>query len=197
MLCLHLSRNPSASLLNNFLQPLWPVSRDVFTSLEQDMIRTVGDIKASMKLMDKFYQQLMQEMVHQETLPVLTSGNTKSSEEGFVLSLAVQDFSPQELTVKLLGRKLLVTGAKESKCEDGKGSFSYKCQIFRKEADIPDDIKVDELTCTITNDGQLHIEAPRMVLPAGQERTVPIQLPAVISQERKQSLETNKSAKSS
>uniref|UniRef100_A0A8C5PKP5 SHSP domain-containing protein n=1 Tax=Leptobrachium leishanense TaxID=445787 RepID=A0A8C5PKP5_9ANUR len=173
--------HPSSSSFNRFLHPLWPASRDMFSSLEQNMIRTVEEIKASMKFMDQFHQQLLQEMtLHQnKSVPVLSGGTIKPREDSFTLHLEVQDFSPQELTVKLVGKKLLVTGAKESKCEDGKGSFSYKCQLFRKEADLPDDVIAEKLSCNVTANGQLQIEAPRSALPDGQERTVPIQLPAV------------------
>ncbi|XP_053309583.1 heat shock protein beta-11-like [Spea bombifrons] len=192
MLCLHLSGNHTPSILN----PLWPTSRDVFARLEQDMVRRVEDIKENMKLMDRFHQQLLQEMTikHNKSLPVLSAGNTTSGDGGFALCLGVKDFLPKELTVKVLGRKLLVTGAKESKCEDGKGSFSYKCQIFRKEADLPDDVRAEELSCIVTTDGQLHVEAPRATQAAGKERTVPIQLPAT-SEAKKLNAENNASSK--
>ncbi|XP_072260137.1 heat shock protein beta-11-like [Pyxicephalus adspersus] len=183
MLSLQLARNGSPSPLVPFLRPLWPLSRDIFTSLEQDMIRTVEDIRTSMKLMDQFHRQLLQEMTLQEnkTLAVTSGSETKTTKDDFVLSLDIQDFSPQELTVKLLGNKLLVSGAKESKTDDGKGSFSYKCQIFRKEADIPEDLKAEDITCTVTTDGHLQIQASRAPVPSVQERTVPIQLPAAQS----------------
>ncbi|KAM5134893.1 heat shock protein beta-11-like [Mantella aurantiaca] len=180
MMSLQLARSGSPSHLVPFPRPLWPLSRDIFSSLEQDMIRTVGEIRASMKLMDQFHHQLLQEMTLQEnkTLSITNSNDSKTTKDDFVLSLDIQDFSPQELTVKLLGNKLLVSGAKESKMDDGKGSFSYKCQIFRKEADLPQDVKAEDITCTVTSDGHLQIQASRLPVPSVQERTVPIQLPA-------------------
>ncbi|KAM4623176.1 heat shock protein beta-11-like [Discoglossus pictus] len=176
MLCVHLPKKPSPDLLSLLLQPLWPVSGDLFSGMEQDMIRTVGEIKDTMRQMGLFHQKLLQEMsLHQDkTLPVQSQSQT--TDGGFLLCLGEEDFSPQELTVKLLGRKLLVTGAKESKSEDGKGSFSYKCQIFRKESDLPQGVRAEELRCTVTPEGQLRIEAPHVASSSGQERTVPIQL---------------------
>ncbi|KAE8574701.1 hypothetical protein XENTR_v10003541 [Xenopus tropicalis] len=178
MLCLHLQRRPSPSFMNSFLQPLWPASRDVFSDLEQEMIRTVEKIKSSFDLMEQFHQKLLQEVTVQQnkTLPVLNGSDAKATDKGFTLCLGVEDFSPEELTVKLLGRKLLVTGAKESKCNDGKGSFSYKCQIFRKEADLPMNVREDKLSCTMTAEGKLLIEAPEGLSPAEEGRNVPIQL---------------------
>ncbi|XP_040292467.1 heat shock protein beta-11-like [Bufo bufo] len=187
MLSLQLAKKSSPSPFRSFFQPLWPLSIDIFSSLEKDMIRTVGEIKANMKLMDQFYQQLLQETTESKNLLVLNSSNTKSienkaeigpavsnvklAEGGLTVFLGVQDFTPQELTVKLVGSKLLVSGAKECKSEDGKGSFSYKCQIFRKEVDLPEDVRAEDLSCTVDK-GKLQIEVSKK---AAQERTVPIQ----------------------
>ncbi|KAM3923701.1 heat shock protein beta-11-like [Leptodactylus fuscus] len=204
MLSLQLAKKPTPSPFRPFLQPLWPLSIDLFSSLEQDMIHTLEEIKTSMKLMDQFHKQLHQETTESKNLPVLAFSNTKSPEhktetpqtsidanssenktgpalivsdtkstEGHsVVSLGVQDFHPEELTVKLVGKKLLVSGAKESKNEDGKGSFSYKCQIYRKEVDLPQDVQAEDLSCTVTDGGQLQIEISKT---SALERTVPIQ----------------------
>ncbi|XP_056404928.1 glycoprotein gp100-like [Hyla sarda] len=276
MLSLQLAKKPTPSPFRPLLRPLWPLSMDIFSSLEQDMIHTLEDIIASMKLMGRFHQQLLQETTEAKSLPVLASSMTKSieiktetptstnsksikiktetpptstnsksieiktetpptstnsksiktetpptstnsksieiktetpptstnsksneiktetpltstknkaenavtisdiksSEGGFVVSLGVQGFSPQELTVKLVEKKLLVSGAKECKSDDGKGSFFYKCQIFRKEVDLPQDVRPEDLKCTVTNESQLQIEVFRT---PSQERTVPIQ----------------------
>ncbi|XP_068118720.1 heat shock protein beta-11-like [Hyperolius riggenbachi] len=197
MLSLQLTSNTSPSPLTLSLRPLWPLSRDIFTSLEQDMIRTVGEIRASMKLMEQFHHQLLQELTQQENkaLTVATSSDTKALEGDFVLTLELEDFPPQDLTVKLLGNKLLVSGAKESKNDDGKGSFSYKCQIFRKEADLPQDIRAEDISCTVTADGKLRINALHQPLPIMQERTVPIQLQGA-AQPKIQSLEAAKDSRS-
>ncbi|XP_018414334.1 PREDICTED: heat shock protein beta-11-like [Nanorana parkeri] len=197
MLSLQLARSGSPSPLVPFLRPLWPLRRDIFSSLEQDMIHTVGEIRASMKLMELFHHQLLQESMLKEnkTLSVASSSDAKTIKDDYILSLDIQDFSPKELTVKLLGYKLLVSGAKESKMDDGKGSFSYKCQIFRKEADLPQDVKAEDISCTVTTDGHLQIQAFRAPLPSMQERTVPIQLPAA-SRPKVQSSECNKDSRS-
>ncbi|XP_069611816.1 heat shock protein beta-11-like [Ranitomeya imitator] len=213
MLSLQLAKTSTPNPFRPFLRPLWPISIDIFSSLEQNMIRTLGEIKASMKLMDQFHQQLLQETAESKNLAVMTSSdiksikhkaetplttfnaqsmenkagsaptisNKKSAEAGFVVSLGVQDFSPQELTVKLVGKKLLVTGAKEYKSEDGKGSFSYKCHIFRKEVDLPQDVRAENLICTVTNGGQLRIEVSQT---PSQERIVPIQHSALQAKPR-------------
>ncbi|XP_075071425.1 heat shock protein beta-9 [Mixophyes fleayi] len=195
MLCLHFQRKNNP--WQPFLLPLWPASEDIFSRMEQDMLNTLEEIKANMKSIDQFHQQLMNEMTLQENtiMPRMATSDITSTKDGFVLSLGVQDLFPQELTVKLLGRKLLVTGVKESKNDDGKGSFSYKCQIFRKGTDLPQDVRAEDMSCTITTDGQLRIEGPWQTIPAVEERTVPIQLTATL-QATDQKTEDNKDAKS-
>ncbi|XP_069809275.1 heat shock protein beta-11-like [Dendropsophus ebraccatus] len=201
MLSLQLAKKPTPSPFRPFLRPLWPLSIDIFSSLEEDMVRTLGEIMASMKLMDRFHQQLLQETTEGKNLLVqgsntmegkaetsltaidatstentVTIRDRKSAEGGLVVSLGVQDFTPQELTVKVVGKTLLVSGAKECKSEEGNGSFSYKCQIFRKEVDLPQDVRPEDLSCTVTDGGHLQIDVSQT--PA-QERIVPIQHTAV------------------
>ncbi|XP_018414339.1 PREDICTED: heat shock protein beta-11-like [Nanorana parkeri] len=195
MLCLQLQSN--AASWKPFLQPLWPTSVDVFSRMEQDMIQTVEEIKANISRVEQFHQQLMQEMNIEENkiLPMVVSSDIKSTEGGFVLCLGVQDFCPEELTVKVLGRKLLVTGAKETKNQDGKGSYSYKCQIFRKETDLPQEVKAEDISCTLTTEGQLRIEAPWKTMRAVEERTVPIQLSAPQGTDQKDNANESKDNK--
>ncbi|KAM4034298.1 heat shock protein beta-11-like [Anomaloglossus baeobatrachus] len=185
MLCLYVQRKHDP--WKSFVQPLWPASSDIFTKMEEDMIRTIEEIKGNMRRMELFHQQLMEEMVFEDNKPqpLMPSGDIISSDGGFTLSLCVQDFSPHELTVKLFGRKLLVTGANETKADDGNGSFSFKCQIFRKEADLPQDVRAEDMRCILTSDGQLKIEAPWQNAPALKERNVPIQLTTVQAKQQK------------
>ncbi|XP_056405146.1 heat shock protein beta-9 [Hyla sarda] len=182
MLCLHLQRNHDP-----WRSYVWPNSLDLFTRMEQDIIRTIEETKASMKRMELLHHQFMKDMVldDKSLTPLMPPGDVKTCDDGFKLSLGVQDFSPHEITVKLYGRKLLVTGAKETKNDDGKGSYSYKCQIFRKEADLPRDVRADDMSCVLTSNGQLNIEAPWQTASALTERNVPILLTSVHATDRK------------
>ncbi|KAK6322650.1 hypothetical protein J4Q44_G00074420 [Coregonus suidteri] len=62
------------------------------------------------------------------------------------------------------------------------GSYSYRCQEFRQEFDLPEGVNPETVTCSL-NDGQLQIQAPKMVaVTEGNERVVPITcLPAITS----------------
>uniref|UniRef100_A0A8K9WYF0 SHSP domain-containing protein n=1 Tax=Oncorhynchus mykiss TaxID=8022 RepID=A0A8K9WYF0_ONCMY len=97
--------------------------------------------------------------------------------EGFALTLDTKDFSPEELSVKQVGRKLKVSGKTEKKLDDGEGSYSYRCQEFRQEFDLPEEVNPETVTCSLAHDGKLHIQAPKNPLSCEDEvaeRVVPI-----------------------
>ncbi|XP_059811620.1 heat shock protein 30-like [Hypanus sabinus] len=98
------------------------------------------------------------------------------SGDGFSVSLDVPRFSPEELKVKVLGRKVLVTGKYEKKSDDGSGSYSYRLEEFRREFQLPEDVDAQALECSLTRDGRLKVQAPRLVLPAMDERNIPINI---------------------
>ncbi|XP_029428570.1 heat shock protein beta-11-like [Rhinatrema bivittatum] len=190
MLCSRLLQ-PSFSSLLPFLEPmhtLWPASQPIFPQIEQSRIRRMGDVKETMQLLEEVHQFLLEEMglapvvrgrPSGQALP--SSGQTEKADKAFTVSLAIKDFSPEELSVKLVGRKLLVTGTKETKSEDEKGVCSYKYELFRREWDVPEDLNPEELTCSVSSEGQLHIEGPCLASPACTDRTVPIHLCPEIS----------------
>ncbi|XP_067397441.1 heat shock protein beta-9 [Emydura macquarii macquarii] len=99
--------------------------------------------------------------------------------EPFAVRQDVQGFAPEELAVTLTGRKVLLTGRKETQREDGRGSCSYKHQVFRREWDVPEAVDADRLTCSVSREGQLCIEAPCLAPTPAPERNVPIQISPV------------------
>ncbi|MBN3292791.1 HSPBB protein, partial [Polypterus senegalus] len=76
----------------------------------------------------------------------------------FSATLEVEGFTPEELTVKQVGRKVMLSGKKEKKEESEGGSYSYRYQEFRRELELPEDVNPEELSCSLNN-GQLRIEA--------------------------------------
>ncbi|OXB57119.1 UNVERIFIED_CONTAM: hypothetical protein H355_004578, partial [Colinus virginianus] len=83
---------------------------------------------------------------------------------------------PEQLSVKVVGRKVVLVGQKETQSTDEKGSFSYKYEVLKREWDVPEEVDTDALSCSLSPEGQLRIEAPRLALPAAAERSVPIQV---------------------
>ncbi|KAJ8393953.1 hypothetical protein AAFF_G00054860 [Aldrovandia affinis] len=177
MLCPRVFQS-SCSPLMDFHWPirsLWPETRPLFFQMEQEITRHMQEIKHSLDFMEQLHRKIFEEI---DPLPPLMAFQPISfamDKEGgnFALTLDTKDFSPEELSVKQVGKKLRVCGQTEKKQEDGQGSFSYKRQEFRQEFDLPEYVDPNAVTCSLM-DGRLKIQAPRAALPNVTERVVPI-----------------------
>ncbi|XP_059208372.1 heat shock protein beta-11 [Centropristis striata] len=180
---------PSAITMRPFLEPhwpirsLWPETRPLFYHLEQEMIRHMQEMRQSMEYMERLHQKIFEEIDQTSSStgffkPIAFQELGKDS-SSFALSLDTKEFCPEELSVKQVGRKLRVSGKTEKKQEDDKGSYSYRCQEFRQEFDLPDGVDPETVTCSLV-DGRLQIQAPReKMVHDGKERVVPISLTSV------------------
>ncbi|XP_036385837.1 heat shock protein 30-like [Megalops cyprinoides] len=176
MLCSHVFQ-PSFGHLMDFHWPvrsLWPETRPLFFR-EEVMHRHMQEMKNSLELMEKLQQQIFEEIDQVPASMSIQPVSYQVEKEGdrFALTLDTEDFSPEELSIKQVGRKLRVCGKTEKKQEDGNGSYSYKRQEFRQEFDLPEGVNPDAVTCSLT-DGRLQIQAPRAAVSEPQERVVPI-----------------------
>ncbi|KAM8740995.1 heat shock protein beta-11-like [Acanthopagrus schlegelii] len=137
---------------------------------------------------DEVHQKIFEEIDQTSTLTgmfkPISFQELGTDSSSFALSLGTQEFSPEELSVKQMGRKLRVSGKTEKKKEDEKGSYSYKCQEFRQVFDLPSDVDPETVTCSLVG-GKLQIQAPPdKVVTDRKERVVLITLtsaPAITS----------------
>ncbi|VDO30037.1 unnamed protein product [Haemonchus placei] len=88
------------------------------------------------------------------------------------ISLDVNRFKPEDLNVNLEGRVLTVEGKQEVNEEHG-----YSLRSFVRQWTLPKDVDVEKLQSSITEDGKLSIEAPKLApQPAiGRGKSIPIQ----------------------
>ncbi|XP_028829518.1 heat shock protein beta 9-like [Denticeps clupeoides] len=177
MIC-HRAFQPTMSPFMDFQWPvrsLWPETRPLFFQMEQDMMRHMQEMRQNLEFMERLHQKIFDEIDQGSTTSVFKPISFKVAKEGdqFALTLDTKDFSPEELSVKQVGRRLRVSGKTEKKQDDGKGSYSYRCQEFRQEFDLPDGVDPDAVSCSLAS-GQLLIKAPKETLPEGNERVVPI-----------------------
>ncbi|KAK2818961.1 hypothetical protein Q5P01_024522 [Channa striata] len=130
------------------VRSLWPEVRPLL--YQQDLLhRNLQQLCSSLELMDKLQHKILE-----ETEPFQTRGH-------FGLTLDTRGFSPEELSVRQVGRKLRVSGKTEKKQEDGK-------------FDLPEGVNPEAVTCCMDPDGKLHIEATKApcVEEAGRELTI-------------------------
>lgn len=108
---------------------------------------------------------------------VITSHKTsqktdvESPAERFAVTQDMSGFDPKELVVKLVGEKLVLTGKKATQTPSG----PFRYELFRREWDVPKNVDRNHLTCSVSSEGQLCIEAPS-VASEPAVRTVPIEV---------------------
>uniref|UniRef100_A0A7I5E5E5 SHSP domain-containing protein n=1 Tax=Haemonchus contortus TaxID=6289 RepID=A0A7I5E5E5_HAECO len=90
-------------------------------------------------------------------------------ESKLAISLDVSKFKPDELKVNINGRTVTVEGMQEVK----EGS-SFTARSFLRQCTIPEEVDVEQIRSTLSKDGHLTIEAPKLK-PAITERSIPIE----------------------
>ncbi|NXH12632.1 HSPBB protein, partial [Bucco capensis] len=172
MLCrMHLAPFASSSLATRLgtVRTLWPHAETIFADLQQEMERAREFMSSFERLMSGQVAAAM------ERAPSTSTALTQGSGEGFSVCQDVKDFAPEQLSVKVVGRKVVLVGQKETQNTDEKGCYSYKYEVLKREWDVPEEVDAEALTCSLSKEGQLLIEAPKLALPAAPERNVPIQ----------------------
>ncbi|XP_072227975.1 heat shock protein 30-like [Leuresthes tenuis] len=157
------------------VRSLWPGVRPLI--YQQDLLqRNLQELRSSLELMDKFQQQILEETEPFRSSVALQPVSYQLDKEGenFGLTLDTQGFSPEELSVRQVGGKLRVSGKTEKKQEDGKGSYSYRLQEFRQEFDLPEGLNPEAVTCYLSPDGKLHIQAAKAPCVEEAERELTI-----------------------
>lgn len=138
-------------------------------------------MRHNLEFMERVHRRIFDEIDHVSPSVTFKPISFQLGKEGHCFSLALdtKEFSPEELSVKQVGRKLRVSGKTEKKQDDGKGSYSYRCQEFRQEFDLPEGVNPEAVTCSLNN-GQLQIQAPKESSPGAKERVVPITYTPVV-----------------
>lgn len=94
-----------------------------------------------------------------------------TDKDKYQVCLDVKQFSPEEITVKTVGRQVIVEGKHEKKDTDN-GFISRR---FVRKYLLPEQYKVEEVSSNLSSDGVLSILAPREKSESiKSERTVQI-----------------------
>ncbi|XP_039636234.1 heat shock protein 30-like [Perca fluviatilis] len=157
MLCSHGFQSASLSPFMDFDWLARSLRSEVQPLLyQQDLLqRNLPELCSNLELMDELRHEILEET--EPSQPV--SYQLEKDGEHFGLSLDTRGFSPEELSVRQVGRTLTVSGKTEKKQDDGKGSYSYRRQEFRREFDLPEGPNPEAVTCYLAPDGKLHIQA--------------------------------------
>ncbi|XP_066061110.1 heat shock protein 30C-like [Chamaea fasciata] len=179
---------PMSSSLFPWLGPvrtLWPHPGTLFAELEREMRLEMERAREFMSSVEQYLTSGSSPGrlgITADRASSTSAALTQGSGDGFSVCQDVKDFAPEQLSVKVVGRKVVLVGQKETQSTDEKGSFSYKYEVLKREWDVPEEVDAEALTCSLSKDGQLRIEAPKLALPAAPERNVPIQMGPAVAQ---------------
>ncbi|XP_054836998.1 heat shock protein 30C-like [Eublepharis macularius] len=156
---------------------LWPSSHSLIDRVAADVERQMQDME---KMTRAFFQATplltwereSRREPHEESA---TEATMKGQPEGkYHFSVDVAGFSPEEMTVKLDGRKVTVTAKRQRESKSEGDGYWQEHQELRRETLLPLDVDLQAVSCSLTPDGQLCIEAPRMASSATTEKAIPI-----------------------
>lgn len=101
------------------------------------------------------------------------AGSTVSvDKDKFQINLDVQQFSPNEITVKVAGENQIVVEGKHEEKPDEHGFIS---RHFVRKYFLPKGHDINQVASNLSSDGVLTITAPKLGQSGGEARTIPIQ----------------------
>lgn len=99
------------------------------------------------------------------------ASTVQADKDKFQVTLDVQQFAPEEVTVKVVGNNVVIEGKHEEK-QDEHGWISR--QFVRKYL-VPEQCDIDQIQSSLSSDGVLMITAPRKESEPKNERIIKIQ----------------------
>ncbi|XP_015217428.2 heat shock protein beta-9 [Lepisosteus oculatus] len=163
------------------IRVLWPLRHAGFEDVEQDFLRRRTAMMDS--IMKDFCQAFPYDFLKGRgsspavgRLALLGAGSPSEKPgpgDKFELALDVREFSLEDITVRLVGRKLVVTAVKQEEPRKGAGKDA-NLKEFSQEIELSERLNLAALTCSLTADGLLKIEAPPVQPSESEERQVPI-----------------------
>ncbi|CAJ0596996.1 unnamed protein product [Cylicocyclus nassatus] len=99
------------------------------------------------------------------------TGETVNDDKKFSVAIDVSRFKPENLKVNLDGHKLTIEGKQEVKEENG-----YSMRSFVRSWVLPENVDLEALKSSLSDNGRLSIEAPKIQKPEPETgRSIPIE----------------------
>lgn len=92
--------------------------------------------------------------------------------DGLNVSLSVEHFAPNEITVKVIDNSILVEAKHEERAENGE---SYVSRHFTRRFVLPDGVSVKDIVSTLSSDGILSVRVPPKEIDPQNARNIHIQ----------------------
>nr|ADM13385.1 small heat shock protein 23 [Polypedilum vanderplanki] len=106
----------------------------------------------------------------------------KSKEKDFSVALDVSSFQPEEISVKVKDRDIIV----EAKHEERKDEYGYVSRQFTRRYQLPDEYDPDSVSTYLNADGKMTIKALKPKVAEPHERIIPIKRVTDVDHEEEQ-----------
>ncbi|XP_050352490.1 protein lethal(2)essential for life [Nymphalis io] len=132
---------------------------------KDDLLSSLSSFPSSSLLRNSYFRPWRANLARQESASTINL-----TKEKFEVILDVQQFAPEEITVKASNNSVVVEGKHEEK-QDEHGFISRQ---FTRRYILPTGYELVDLTSTLSSDGVLTITAPKRPPPNAGERIIPI-----------------------
>lgn len=92
-------------------------------------------------------------------------------EDGFQVSLNVQNFKPEEVSVKIADNNVIIEAKHEERSEDD----GYVARHFSRRYTLPDNCSIKDIVSSLSSDGILTVRAPPKEIDTKNARNIHIQ----------------------
>jgi len=125
-----------------------------------------------------FIDKVFNDMFSVPSYEACTKKKAESSSDGldtsFSKKMFLRNYKPENIQVRVTtDKKVIVEGKQELKEEDKDGFQSYQLKEFKQTVNVPENVNIDELTSSFSDEGVLTITAPLLALtePEKKEET--------------------------
>merc|ERR1711944_106160 len=88
----------------------------------------------------------------------------------FSKTVHLKDFKPEDIQIRVTTDKKVIVEAKQEVKEEKGGFKSYKLKEIKQSLDVPDNVNIEELTSSLSEQGYLTISAPLLALPEPKKK---------------------------
>lgn len=105
----------------------------------------------------------------------------KTTSDDFKVAFDVKSFNPEEISVKVKGREILVDGKHDERADE----HGFVSRHFTRRYIVPDEYDIETVATYLDSDGKMTITAskPKPVIDTSNERVIPIERVASVQEE--------------
>jgi crystallin alpha B len=105
----------------------------------------------------------------------------KTTSDDFKVTFDVKSFNPEEISVKVKGREILVDGKHDERADE----HGFVSRQFTRRYVVPNEYDIDTVATYLDGEGKMTVKAskPKPVVDTSSERVIPIERVASVQEE--------------